>query len=181
MNSTRYEGHDRVAVIRLDNPPPALNAPQALPSTAIVRSAPLTRSMPTARCSSAFKRSGERPASALVPPLDRRIAVVAQFAADLRRLGPANFLYADGDTLFAHGHRRIQPSGQILPPGLFLLARQCTDADEAVCADGVAIASDLQEVVLIASVPLTDEQWRPFSEGELVAVSAGRLVGPHLS
>jgi len=108
-------------------------------------------------------------ASALVPPLDRRIAVVAQFAADLRRLGPANFLYADGDTLFAHGHRRIQPTGQILPPGLFLLTRQCTDADEAVYADGVAI------------VPLTDEKWRPFSEGELVAVSAGRLVGIHLA
>lgn len=115
--------------------------------------------------------------SDLAPPLDRRITVVAQFAADLRRLGPANFLHADGDTLFAHGHRRIQPTGQIVPPGLFLLARQCAHADEAVHAGSVSVAAGFQEVVLIASVPLTDEKWRPISEGELVAVSAGRLIG----
>lgn len=115
--------------------------------------------------------------SSLVPPLDRRLAVIAQFAADLRRLVPANFLYADGDTLFAHGHRRIQPTGSILPPGLFLLSRRCAHADEAVHGRGVSVAEGFQEVLLIASVALTEEKWRPFSEGELVAVSAGRLVG----
>ena len=114
--------------------------------------------------------------SDMAPSLDRRIAVVAQFAADLRRLGPANFLYADGDTLFAHGHRRIQASGQIVPPGLFLLTRQCAHADEAVHAHGVSVAPGFQQVVLIASVPLTDEKWRPLSEGELVVASAGRLL-----
>lgn len=119
-------------------------------------------------------------ASGQVPPLDRRIAVVAQFAADLRRLGPANFLYADGDTLFAHGHRRIQSNGQIVPPGLFLHARRCAHADQAVNADGVSGAPGVQQVVLIASVPLTGEKWRPFAEGELVAVSAGRVVGTDL-
>ena len=115
--------------------------------------------------------------SDLIPPLDKRIAVVAKFAAALRGLGPANFLYADGDTLFAHGHRRIQASGQVLPPGLFLLARRCAHADEAVHANGVSVAPGFQQVLLIASVPLTDEKWQPLSEGELVAVSAGRLVG----
>lgn len=115
--------------------------------------------------------------SPLLPPLDRRIAVLVQFAADLRRLGPANFLYADGDTLFAHGHRRIQRTGRISPPGLFFLARRCTHADEAVHAHGVSVTAGFQEVLLIASVPLTDEKWRPFSEGELLAVSAGQLAG----
>lgn len=119
--------------------------------------------------------------SDLAPPLDRRIAVVAQFAAELRKLGPANFLYADGDTLFAHGHRRIQPTGRILPPGLFLLTRRCAPADEAVHARGVSVAAGFQKLVLIASVPLSAEKWRPFSEGELVAVSAGRLVGTDLA
>ena len=32
-------------------------------------------------------------------------------AADLRAIEPANFLYADGDALFAHGHKRLQGGG----------------------------------------------------------------------
>jgi glutamine amidotransferase len=41
----------------------------------------------------------------------------------------------------------------------------------------VSVAPGFQEVLLIASVPLTEENWRPFAEGELVAVSAGQVVG----
>ena len=114
--------------------------------------------------------------TSLVPSLDERLSVVSQFASDLRKLGPANFLYADGDTLFAHGHRRIQAAGDIAPPGLFLLSRRCADADEPIHASGVSVAPGFQEVLLIASVPLTDEKWRPFAEGEVVAVSAGRVL-----
>ena len=33
-----------------------------------------------------------------------------------------------------------------------------------------------QEMVLVASVPLTGESWRPLGEGEVVAVAAGRRV-----
>jgi glutamine amidotransferase len=40
----------------------------------------------------------------------------------------------------------------------------------------VAVAPGFQEVLLIASVPLTDKDWRPFADGELVAVSAGKLL-----
>ena len=111
------------------------------------------------------------------PALPARLALVAQFASDLSRLGPANFLYADGDALFAHGHRRLHAdTGEIGPPGLFLLSRQCADASEAVHGRGVALAPGFQEVTLIASVPLTEAQWRPLAEGELVAVSAGRVT-----
>ena len=52
-----------------------------------------------------------------VPSLDARLEVIELFAAEMRELGPANFLYADGDLLFAHGHRRIQADGKIAPPG----------------------------------------------------------------
>jgi len=116
-----------------------------------------------------------------LPSLDERLSIVSQFAADLRKLGPSNFLYADGDTLFAHGHRRIQAAGDIAPPGLFLLSRRCADADEPVHAVGVTVAAGFQEVLLIASVPLTDENWRPFAEGELVAVSAGQVLTAELA
>jgi len=45
------------------------------------------------------------------PPLEARLEVIAEFAAELRPFGPANFLYADADLLFVHAHRRQQPDG----------------------------------------------------------------------
>lgn len=113
-----------------------------------------------------------------LPPLEARRAVVAAFAADLRALGPANFLYADGDALFAHGHRRWQPSvGRAEPPGLWHLRRECSavaaDADDS---GGVAVASAAQSAVLLASVPLGDEAWHPLAEGELLVTRSGEYV-----
>jgi predicted glutamine amidotransferase len=123
-------------------------------------------------------RLGALWAGAGVPPLEARLALLGAFAAELRALGPANFLYADGDALFAHGHRRVQPgSRRIEPPGLWALQRHCAPAEpSAADAGGVAIAAGGQTVLLLASVPLTDEAWRPLAEGELVAVRAGRIV-----
>ncbi len=110
------------------------------------------------------------------PPIEQRLAAVAGFAADLRRLGPANFLYADSEVLFAHGHRRIQSSGAITPPGLFLLSRRCPDEDESIQAGGVSVAPGFRDAALIASVPLTEDPWRPLAEGEIVVVAEGKVV-----
>ncbi|MEB2322458.1 MAG: class II glutamine amidotransferase [Sorangiineae bacterium] len=117
-----------------------------------------------------------------VPSLDERFGVVAEFAARLRPLGPANFLYSDGDALFAHGHRRTQPArgDAILPPGLHLLTRSRSPRGErAVDATGaeagVALAPT-ERVALFASVPLTDEPWRPLDEGEVIAARGGAVV-----
>jgi predicted glutamine amidotransferase len=113
------------------------------------------------------------------PSLKQRLAVLAGFAADLRKEGPANFLYADGDTLFAHGDRRIQSvTGSVAAPGLYLYSCRCTNEEESVHALGLSVAPGFQEVVLIASVPLTDghSDWRPFAENEIVAISEGRLL-----
>jgi predicted glutamine amidotransferase len=115
------------------------------------------------------------------PALEQRLAVVTAFAAELRELGPANFLYADGEVLFAHGHRRIQSSGHIAPPGLFLLTRKCRDEREQVQEQGLSIGCGFQEVVLLASVPLSGEPWRALAEGEVVAVRAGQLVATVLA
>jgi len=57
-----------------------------------------------------------------VPRLEDRLDVVGTFAAMARALGPANFVYADGDAVFLHGDRRNQGDGLgIRPPGLHLL------------------------------------------------------------
>ena len=118
-----------------------------------------------------------------VPLIEERLQVIEHFAGEMRKQGPANFLYTDGDALFAHGHRRLQADAHISPPGLWRLRRQCADDTDALSRAGVAIddASDNQEIVLIASVPLTDGAWVPFAEGEVVAVRDGAVLTPQHS
>ncbi len=114
-------------------------------------------------------------ASGEPPSLDERLRVVRELAGRLRALGPANFLYADGELLFAHAHVRKQPDGRIAPPGLHLLGRRC--AVEPSAAPGVTVTpgSGGQAVSLIASVPLTSEAWQPLAPGELVALESGSV------
>ncbi len=45
---------------------------------------------------------------------------------------------------------------------------------------GVSIALGEQAALFIASVPLTDEAWRPLSEGELVAARNGEVIATRL-
>ena len=110
------------------------------------------------------------------PSLHERTAVVSRFGAALRKLGPANFLYCDGDALFAHADRRHQSDGSIRAPGMWRLARRCPAGGE-LAAEGLRIASDdgEQEVVLVASVPLTAEAWVPLAEGEMLVARQGRI------
>jgi glutamine amidotransferase len=114
------------------------------------------------------------------PSVEDRLAVVKRFAADMRQLGPANFIYADGDTLFAHAHRRIQADNVIAPPGLWQLQRRCRVDADALPEAGVAIESGQhnQEITLLASVPLTAEPWSPLAEGEVLIVQNGRGLSP---
>jgi glutamine amidotransferase len=114
-----------------------------------------------------------------VPPLAERLRIVAAFADEIRGLGPANFLYADGDVLFAHGHKRMQGELGIRPPGLHVVCRHCARETDAVDAQGLTIMTTAREqhVVLVASVPLTREPgWRALREGELIAIRAGAII-----
>jgi len=118
-----------------------------------------------------------------VPAFAERRSVVAAFAEQIRGLGPANFLYADGDVLFAFGHKRTHGEKDMRPPGLHVICRRCAreaGAASAVTTDGLSITSSdgEQRVVLIASVPLTKEPgWRGLGEAELLAVRDGAIVG----
>lgn len=108
----------------------------------------------------------------------KRLTVLKTFAAELRRLGPANFLYADGDALFAHGDRRLQiAGGRAEAPGLWFLPRECAatpaGTDEVT---GLSVAPAPRFSMLLASVPLSEETWCPFAESELRVLQSGRWV-----
>ena len=103
-------------------------------------------------------------------------AILARFARDLRSLGPANFLYSDGELLVAHAHRRIQENGKIAPPGLWMLERECAAMGAHAATSGLTIELRAQRVVLVASVPLSSEAWRPCFEGELVVLKDAEVV-----
>jgi glutamine amidotransferase len=113
------------------------------------------------------------------PTLDRRFAIVSSFAQKIRPLGPANFIYSDSEFLFVHGHKRSQPGREgFHPPGLYWLCRSCRMPSKRFGAaiDGASSEGRLQQVALVASVPLTDERWLPFTEGELMVFSKGRRI-----
>ena len=98
-----------------------------------------------------------------VPPLSARFAIVSSFASEVRALGPANFLYSDGDALFAHGHRRKHAeTGKIEAPGLVLLQRQCEQGGSGIVVSGLSVRRARQEVTLFASVQLkwSGGNWR---------------------
>jgi len=109
------------------------------------------------------------------PSVDSRLEIVADFAAWLRPLGPFNFVYSDGDTLFVHSHRRTQSDGEVRPPGLYLLARSGNDQAVDLSQSGIVLAPLAQELALVASVPLTDEPWEAIGEGEVVALTQGMV------
>jgi predicted glutamine amidotransferase len=123
-----------------------------------------------ARVEPLWRQSGAAPQA-----LDR-YAILARFAKDLRSLGPANFLYSDGELLVAHADRRVQDSGRIAPPGLWVLERACPATGVHAATSGVTIESQVQRVGLVASVPLSSEAWRPCSEGELVVLKGAQIV-----
>lgn len=112
--------------------------------------------------------------------LEVRMRVFRGFAAEMRGLGPANFLYADGEVLFVHGHQRKQADGTIRPPGLHLLARSCPCDRDAISTQGLTVGGEGQKVVLVASVPLSDEDWRPLRPGETLAIAKGEIVSSEM-
>ena len=110
------------------------------------------------------------------PLLDQRLAVFTAFAEQARTLGSANFLYADGDYLFVQANQRYQEDGSTHPPGLHILNRRSRASQETVSGGGVSVTSDIQAVTLLASVPLTDEDWQPLPKNTILALSQGEVV-----
>lgn len=110
-----------------------------------------------------------------VPSLSARMDIVQDTAATFRQSGSANFLYADGDVLFAHAHkRRFDEDGTFgpsRPPGLCL-------GDTREVARGLDIRWPVSKTdgVMVASVPLTQNGWTPLAEGTVLAIRDGKVV-----
>jgi len=115
-----------------------------------------------------------------VPTIEDRINVVAYFSSLIRPYGPANFIYSDSELLFAHGHKRThKDEKQFRPPGLHILSRACfIDMENKQGIKGLDIQSsqEKQKVMLVASIPLSSENWEPLNEGELVVFKDGAMI-----
>lgn len=111
-----------------------------------------------------------------VPALSERLSIVAGVAQELRALGTANFVYGDSTAFFVHADRRTQADGGTRAPGLYLLQRACWRPGPELAEAGISLATVRQDVSLVASVPLTDELWRPLGEGEVLALLGGRCL-----
>lgn len=114
------------------------------------------------------------------PTLEQRFQVISVFAEQIRPLGPANFIYSDGEYLFVHGHKRTQQEKkEPQPPGLHVLHRVCRIPGHETRISGLDVdyGKKPQEVVLVASVPLTDEPWRPMNGGEILILKKGVVTG----
>ena len=108
------------------------------------------------------------------PPLADRLGIIVETAGEFAKLGPANFLYSDGDVLFVHSHKRHWDEGggtfsEARPPGLSVARR----SDLLVKGLRVKVPDPDTTVVYIASVPLTEEGWRPLPEGTVLALREG--------
>tara|TARA_R110000868_G_scaffold411749_1_gene708687 strand:+ start:37910 stop:38686 length:777 start_codon:yes stop_codon:yes gene_type:complete len=114
------------------------------------------------------------------PSLADRVSVVTNTFSELAVLGVANFLYSDGDYLFAFANKRKQKSGCVEPPGMYFLNRQCCCDRESLKYSGVEIFCEPQQLFLFASVPLTDEPWQPLPACQLLVVENGDLKAPNL-
>lgn len=124
-----------------------------------------------------LERIATEPDKWFLMTVDEQLQQIAAFAEDIREYGPANFLFADGETLFVHADRRLQlDTGNVEPPAIFRLdcPGSLTPGLERDCH---LPGSDLeQEMLLFASRPLSDEPWQPMDRGELLAVKQGRVL-----
>ena len=111
-----------------------------------------------------------------VPDLEDRTVVIADFAEEMRDHGAVNFLYSDGITLFAHGHRRTIPGqGISTEPGLHVLQQNLALTEFSEFGDGLK-CSGKGGIAMVATLPIGKGQWRPLAHGELLRIENGTVL-----
>lgn len=110
------------------------------------------------------------------PALEQKIDLLSKIFSGWSRLGPANIIYSDGEYLFAFANRRTQLDGNIKPPGLHYLRRDGETHRRVNKLAGIELDGSAQEIMLFASVPLSQEPWCPFKENELIVCKNGQIL-----
>jgi predicted glutamine amidotransferase len=133
---------------------------------------------------SLLQRLQNRLSGNALPPLAERLKIVVDFAAELRELGTANFLYFDGEHLFAHAHKRIYDDGGVLsdprPPGLHLIKRSDIDIQGLKVTPLERELEEEVDGIMLASVPLTPDGWIGLDEGAVVVLRNGTEISANL-
>ena len=114
------------------------------------------------------------------PLLETRFDVFSRVCAEMKMLGPSNFLYYDGEVLFIHADKRIyEEAGELLgpkAPGLHIKrCWTCTLQEEVTCP-GLKVGLPDHQTVLLASVPLDDQGWEALPEGAILALKHGEVL-----
>lgn len=98
------------------------------------------------------------------------------FTREMRQRGPANIIHASNGRLLVHADRRTQRPCVIEPPGLWMLERTCKVPPPVPESHaGVSLAGSATHVLLLASVPLSNEAWQPLAQGSVLLVESGRV------
>ena len=118
---------------------------------------------------------GEQP-----PELAAKFDAVCRMAELFRESGAANFLYSDGTTLFAHGHRHTLPGDFIsTEPGLYTLrCHRATAPRPGQPCEGIGAVGACERMIIIATQPLDDQDWAAIPSGEVQCFEDGRRLLP---
>lgn len=109
--------------------------------------------------------------STSAPSLEQRLRAFTHFATHMSTFGTANFLYSDSDYLFVHSHYRCQENDTTQHPGLYLLERKCHEHN----IHDVVTEPD-QQMTLLASRPLSTENWQPLASHTVLVIQNGHVV-----
>jgi glutamine amidotransferase len=113
-----------------------------------------------------------------IPAFEKRFDVVKRFAREILQQGASNFLFSDGVTLFAHGHRHTIPGDAVSDePGLYVNTFQSkTGSDMAIPCQGLRTEGSCSHQALIATLPLNEHEWEPLQAGEIACFEQGQRI-----
>ncbi len=114
------------------------------------------------------------------PPLiSQRNQIFVEFANEMQVLGFANFIYSDSEYVYIYSDKRIVKDMTL--PGLHVLQRKCDIDIFDTTINGLKMVKkqhtqQVQNVVLVSSVPLNDENWVALDTGASMVLKDGEIV-----
>nr|WP_321361710.1 class II glutamine amidotransferase [uncultured Hyphomonas sp.] len=109
-----------------------------------------------------------------------RHSIFSRFAAEMREMGSANFLFFDGEHLFVHADRRRfeTEDGLTEPrePGLNIRSFDDAHRGRAWNVRGASIDKIASPLHLFASIPLDPEGWTPLERGTALVLKDGAIL-----